>query len=66
LTHSLKTKDKGKKLRNEVTNRNEVELGEAKSRKAGIKVRSVWLKPPLAKQERGAGGEFMMIQKSKK
>jgi aromatic ring-cleaving dioxygenase len=37
-----KTKDKSKKLRNEVTNRNEVELGEAKSRKAGTKANGKW------------------------
>jgi hypothetical protein len=32
-----KIKDTSKKLRNEVTNRNEVELGEAKSRFSGDK-----------------------------
>jgi len=34
-----KIKDKRQKLRNGVTNRNEVEFGGAKSRKAGIKVK---------------------------
>jgi hypothetical protein len=33
-----KTKDKSHKLRSGTTNRNEVELAEGKSRKAGIKV----------------------------
>ena len=38
-----KTKDKRTKLRNEMTNRAEGELGEAKSRKAGIKVKKPYI-----------------------